>query len=169
MGLDMYLSKRTYVKNWSFQKDEEKFNITVKKGNEISDTIKPERISYITEEIMYWRKANQIHNWFVQNVQDGEDDCKEYYVPVETIVELYQVVCEVLESRNTEVAAEKLSPAAGFFFGSTEIDDWYWQDLENTKEILQPLIDAYNEADKLGDKSHTHPIYKYDFYYQSSW
>ena len=30
MGLDMYLSKRTYVKNWNFQKDDEKHKVTVK-------------------------------------------------------------------------------------------------------------------------------------------
>ena len=31
--------------------------------------------SRIIEQVGYWRKANQIHNWFVENVQDGEDDC----------------------------------------------------------------------------------------------
>ena len=46
MGLDMYLSKRTYVKNWSFQKDEEKFNIRVKKGNDTFEKIKPEYTSW---------------------------------------------------------------------------------------------------------------------------
>ena len=162
MGLDMYLTARKYI--WTSEDELQ---------TQIKEVVKPFRADWepkeITFRVGYWRKANQIHNWFVKNVQDNEDDCKEYCVYDDKLKELYQVVCEVLEARNTEVAAEKLSPAAGFFFGSTEINDWYWQDLENTKEILQPLIDAYNEADKLGDKSHTHPIYKYDFYYQSSW
>ena len=162
MGLDMYLTARKYI--WTSEDELQ---------TQIKEVVKPFMAEWepkeITFRVGYWRKANQIHDWFVKNVQDNEDDCKEYYVERGKLTELYQVVCEVLEARNTEVAAEKLSPAAGFFFGSTEIDDWYWQDLENTKEILQPLIDAYNEADKLGDKSHTHPIYKYDFYYQSSW
>ena len=26
-------------------------------------------------EVGYWRKANQIHNWFVENIQNGIDDC----------------------------------------------------------------------------------------------
>ena len=162
MGLDMYLTARQYI--WTGEDELQ---------TQIKEVVKPFMAEWEPKEVSfrvgYWRKANQIHDWFVKNVQDNEDDCKEYYVERGKLTELYQVVCEVLESRNTEVAAEKLSPAAGFFFGSTEIDEWYWQDLEDTKRMLQPLIDAYNEADKLGDKSHTHPIYKYDFYYQSSW
>lgn len=27
------------------------------------------------KEIAYWRKANAIHRWFVDNVQNGTDDC----------------------------------------------------------------------------------------------
>ncbi len=38
------------------------------------------KVTYIIEDCGYWRKANGIHAWFVQNVQEGEDDCKEYYV-----------------------------------------------------------------------------------------
>lgn len=29
----------------------------------------------ISDEVAYWRKANAIHQWFVDNVQDGIDDC----------------------------------------------------------------------------------------------
>ena len=32
MGLDMYLSKKTYVQNWDFHKPEEKHTISIKKG-----------------------------------------------------------------------------------------------------------------------------------------
>ena len=82
---------------------------------------------------------------------------------------MYEVVCEVLESGSIEVAQDKLPPQSGFFFGSTGIDEWYFQDLEDTKRMLQPLIDAYNEAKELGAESYKHPIYLYEFYYQSSW
>ncbi len=30
MGLDMYLSKKTYVKNWDFQKKSERHTVTIK-------------------------------------------------------------------------------------------------------------------------------------------
>ena len=39
-------------------------------------------------EIIYWRKANAIHKWFVENVQEGVDDCGEYEVTVEQLTEL---------------------------------------------------------------------------------
>ena len=34
-----------------------------------------------------------------------------------------------------------LPPATGFFFGSTEIDDWYWQDLNETVDKLNDALD----------------------------
>lgn len=53
----------------------------------------------IREEIGYWRKANQIHNWFVENVQDGEDDCCYHKECTKEILEkLYNTCKTVLES-----------------------------------------------------------------------
>ena len=34
----------------------------------------------IFEEVAYWLKANHIHNWFVQNLQDGVDECQYVFV-----------------------------------------------------------------------------------------
>ena len=71
MGLDMYLTKKSYIKNWDFMKPNEKHKVTIKKNNKIVKEIKPERISEVIEDVGYWRKANAIHKWFVDNVQDG--------------------------------------------------------------------------------------------------
>ncbi len=87
MGLDMYLTKKTYVKNWDHHKPEYRHEITIKQGGKIRDDIKPERICYIEEEVAQWRKANSIHKWFVDNVQNGKDDCRDYYVSHEQIAE----------------------------------------------------------------------------------
>jgi hypothetical protein len=78
MGLDMYLHKRTYVKNWSHMRPEELHQVTVKKNNKVVpvNQIDPANVAYIVQEAGYWRKANAIHRWFVDNVQDGNDDCK---------------------------------------------------------------------------------------------
>ena len=53
----------------------------------------------IIEQVGYWRKANHIHKWFVENVQDGIDDC-EYHneVTKETLEELRDVCKKVLNS-----------------------------------------------------------------------
>ena len=66
--------------------DDEKHDVSVE--GKSSKEIKPERITHIEEEIGYWRKANQIHNWFVNNVQNGNDNCGTYYVGVEQLEEL---------------------------------------------------------------------------------
>jgi hypothetical protein len=77
MGLDMYLTRKVYVKNWSFRKPEELHEITVKRGGQPRTDINPEKISYVIEDVAYWRKANAIHKWFVDNCQDGVDECQE--------------------------------------------------------------------------------------------
>ena len=100
----------------------------------------------------YWRKANAIHAWFVSNVQDGVDNCKEYYVEVEQLKQLLKLVEQVLTNHSE---AEALLPSqAGFFFGNTEYDESYFIDLEDTKKILEKVI-------KLEEN--------YDIYYSSSW
>ncbi len=143
MGLDMYLNKKTYL--W---KDEEKESI-----NGLPDGIKSSRISYIVEEVGYWRKANQVHKWFVDNVQSGEDNCEEYYVDEEKVKSLLNLVNFVIE--NPELAQEKLPRESGFFFGSESYDDWYFEQLQQTKKICEDIL-----SEELGMAS---------LYYHSSW
>jgi len=159
MGLDMYLSKKTYVKNWDFQKDGEKHKVTVKKGNKVRTDIKPERVSYITESVAYWRKSNHIHQWFVTNCQGGEDQCQESYVErgqLQKLVDICKQVKESLEKsgKNTELAEELLPTQSGFFFGGTEYDQWYVQGLDETINQIEPLLQEEGDG---------------EFYYQASW
>lgn len=151
MGLDMYLTKRTYVKNWSHMMDTEKHSVTVTRGGKPVEQIDPERISYIIQDVGYWRKANAIHQWFVENVQGGEDNCREHYANNEKLRELLDLVEQVLADRS--MAGELLPTQAGFFFGSTEYDDDYFVDLERTRDILTEAL-----KDEAGD-----------YQYQSSW
>ncbi len=151
MGLDMYLSKKTYVKQWDHQSSEEKYEVVVTKGGKPVDNIKSNKVAYIVEEAGYWRKANQIHRWFVENVQRGDDNCGEYYVDREKLRELLEL-CKKVKSDST--LAEALLPSAsGFFFGSTEYDEWYFNDIDNTITILEEAL----EDDRA------------DYYYSSSW
>ena len=63
------------------------------------DTEKKYGWGRIMEEVGYWRKANEIHNWFVENVQDGEDDCCYHNeVTKETLEELLDICQTVLNS-----------------------------------------------------------------------
>ena len=154
MGLDMYLSKKTSVKNWSFQPKEEKHSISVKLGGKARKDIKPKRISEITEEIMYWRKANAIHSWFVENCQDGVDECQEAYVSKEQLEELASICEEVVKTKNTSL----LETQGGFFFGGTEYDEYYFDECKNTAKVLRAVL---KEETPQGCYS--------SFTYQSSW
>lgn len=138
MGLDSYLYKKNYVRQGEWVKPEFRTEVEVKTGGEIDKNIKPERIRYIVEEVAYWRKANQIHNWFVQNVQNGVDECQNSYVSREKLEELLDV-CTKVAADNT--LAETLLPSAsGFFFGGTEYDEWYFKDVTNTIEYLTDIL-----------------------------
>ncbi len=156
MGLDMYLSKKTYVKQWE-HKGEDNFNVKVTQKGEPVENIKSERISYVVEEVGCWRKANQIHKWFVDNVQNGNDNCGEYCVSEEQLEELLMVCKQILT--NHELAEELLPSQSGFFFGKTEYDEWYFKQLEETVEIIETLFSERTEHGYLGG----------DVYYESSW
>lgn len=143
MGLDMYLLG--YKSLWNDDDTRKK----VKK--QLNSSYDPQRV---TLELMYWRKANAIHKWFVDNVQNGQDDCGDYYVSIDDLKRLLSVVNSVLN--DTSLADKLLPPQAGFFFGSTEIDEWYWKDLEKTRDSLNELLSSPD-------------ILELDVYYQSSW
>ena len=114
MGLDMYL----YGVKQEFEKHD--YNI----GGYKEST-----------EIGYWRKANAIHKWFVENCQGGEDNCATYTVVHEELKELKRVCEEVLQ--RPQEAEDLLPTQSGFFFGPTEYDEWYIQDLKDTIEIIE--------------------------------
>ena len=152
MGLDMYLYKKNYIWQGEWVNPEAKQEVIVKTGGEVDKKIKPERVKYVVEEVGYWRKANHIHNWFVQNVQNGTDDCGNYYVSREKLEELLDI-CRIV-SIDKEKAEQLLPTASGFFFGGTEYDEWYYQDIEDTIKILEDIL-----SDENGD----------DFEYHSSW
>jgi hypothetical protein len=149
MGLDMYLDKRTYVKYWEHNGDDN-YEVKVTKKGEPTN-IKPKKVKYIIEEAGYWRKANQIHRWFVENVQNGVDNCGDYYVDTSDLKTLLEL-CQKVKADNS-LAEELLPSASGFFFGGTEYDEWYFKDIDETIAILEEAL-----ADERGE-----------YYYSSSW
>jgi hypothetical protein len=150
MGLDMYLDKRTYVKQWDHIDETKQYKVEVTRGGEPTN-IDPKKVKYIIEEAGYWRKANAIHKWFVDNIQDGVDDCRDAYAErrdLQTLLDLCRIV--IIDKSKAE---QLLPSASGFFFGNTEYDEWYYNDIQNTIEILEKALE-----DEDGD-----------YYYSSSW
>lgn len=155
MGLDMYLSLARYsAPGWN----NELYERLAAHTQHLWPVDQPEGI-IITAKVAYWRKANAIHQWFVDNCQDGVDDCRTSYVSPEQLKELRDLCADLLKDRNPERAKDELPPQSGFFFGGTEIDDWYWNDLELTVSQLTKIL---NWADVQEDRD-------FDFEYRSSW
>lgn len=149
MGLDMFLTNRIYIgSEYPHRKIVCDINIT-EDGKPMR--INTDKILYITESAGYWRKANHIHQWFVTNIQDGEDNCGEYPVSIRELFLLKQLCLEVLE--NKSLAPILLPTKSGFFFGSIDYDEHYFKDCEDTIRIIE-------QVEKSADG---------ELYYNSSW
>lgn len=150
MGLDMYLTGKRYLSKYTGDEDK------IKTISALFPELESREVQIISCELIYWRKVNSIHNWFVENLQKGEDECREYYVSREKLKELLDVVEKVLETKSAEIAKELLPTKSGFFFGDVTYSDYYWDDLEYTKSNLKHIL----ENDKLE---------YWDIYYKASW
>ena len=140
MGLDMYLRAKKHFY------DEDPV------AKQIAEAVSVNReVSEVIFKAMYWRKANAIHAWFVENVQEGEDDCFPYELEKEKLVELIDLCKKAIETKDADI----LPPQEGFFFGSNTIDEDYWWGLQNTIDGLTKTLGDFSEG--------------FYFEYQSSW
>ena len=165
MGLDMYLHAKKYVEKIDWTKLDRDNDLGLDSKEVVNplwnDIVEVSGLSDVATDIYgvhvevtcaYWRKANQIHKWFVDNVQGGNDNCGEYYVSHEKLKELRETCRQAIFAKDPNL----LPPQAGFFFGSYDIDEWYWQDIKDTIKKLDRVF-ALPEMSKLS------------FYYTSSW
>jgi len=165
MGLDMYLAAKKHVEKIDWKKLDRDNDIGFDSPevvtdlfNDIVKTSGMEDVAHgiygveVSVTCAYWRKSNQIHAWFVENVQGGKDDCGEYYVSKDKLRELLTTCQQALFNKDPNL----LPPREGFFFGGTDIDEWYWEDIKDTIKQLKHVLE-------LSEKS------KLSFYYTSSW
>lgn len=90
-------------------------------------------------EVAYWRKANAIHGWFMQLTD--EDNCTPVHVSMNALVQLRDDVQKVLDEGSMEAVMEYLPPTPGFFFGDTEVNEYYWMELKDTLTKLNDIIE----------------------------
>lgn len=129
----------------------------------------------IYEQVAYWRKANAIHKWFVDNVQDGQDDCCYHReVTEKDLKELIGICEEILDNigyatgdivvgytisedgkwtpetrkglvvSNPDICERLLPSEDGFFFGSTDYDEYYAEDIDYTYRTLKRVLNNTN-------------------------
>ena len=168
MGLDMYLRAKKYVSGYSHsnQVSQEAYDSLLQAvGLDRSDVTDDAPSGSISLNVVYWRKANAIHNWFIENVAGGLDDCEPFEVSREELQALCFDIKEVLGVRDMQEAnpdealpgpEDILPTASGFFFGDTEYDDYYWHYLEKTLSRIGNLLTNEKFAD-------------FDFEYRASW
>ena len=171
MGLDMYLYENVYMSNWPHSKEADEAQYTDAQSVLALAGIKPDPQvgGYGVEvktPVVYWRKANAIHQWFVANCQNGNDNCGNYNVEDEQLTELVELCRKVLgaselvsdmvtngqtmvegEWQNNQepgkviidptLAKELLPSGSGFFFGGTDYDQWYYEDLVHTVAAIE--------------------------------
>lgn len=148
---------------------------------------------------IYWRKANAVHKWFVDNVQGGEDDCGTYEVSVDQLARLHDICKEIIDNsklvdgdivngytfedgeripimekgqyiEDTKLAEELLPTQEGFFFGGTAYDQYYWWDIQYTMQKLEKLLDCLEPGKRPWETVHKdEPDWCVKFEYHSSW
>ena len=194
MGLDMYLYAEQYVSGWDYQRERDKYGEATTKELKTFDTMLkllglehsslPTCNSLIVDvQVGYWRIANVIYNWFVDNVPGGVADGRRRYVARSKIQELADLCDKILEGIDfgepsvedagfpwalttypnltfsdeaRDLINDKLPPQDGPLFGGSGVDEWYALSIKETAEILHKILDNPK-------------LLTFDFYYRFSW
>jgi hypothetical protein len=161
MGLDHGLRRGADLKDWDHKNEE--YDVYRARREEI--------------ELITWRKENHFHRWFVKNVQKGIDDCEDYVVTLAQLRAFVDVVRRVRDGSklqpgivtegwtwtaqtgkvpnqrqgqvlaDSEFAESLLPTQAGFFFGGTDYDEWYYKSLDQALEALEPVLEKASDDD----------------------
>lgn len=158
MGLDMYLYAKQFVSaaSWGDEEDCKKVKTIahLMKGDKFLMNDKYDlQFAELKLQVAYWRKANAIHQYFVNKCADGKDECQDIYVTKDHLEDVLWRCKVILQDKNR--AQELLPTQSGFFFGSTDYDDWYYEDLERTIPMLEKILKNAPE--------------EWEFEYKASW
>lgn len=158
MGLDMYLYAKQFVSSASWGKEEDRKKVKsiarLMKGNQfLMNENHDLQFAEVKLQVGYWRKANAIHKYFIDKCAGGNDDCREMYVSKDHLQDIVWRCKTILMDKRR--AQELLPTQSGFFFGSTDYDEWYYEDLEHTIPMLEKILKNAPED--------------WDFEYLASW
>jgi hypothetical protein len=98
---------------------------------------------YVSEpkQFAYHRKFNALQGFMEEmfREQEGEGDfnCRDVIITK-----------EILDQLEARIKEDRLEPTSGFFFGNTDKDDWYRQDVEELMDTVIPEARKYLEEGK---------------------
>jgi len=150
MGLDMYLYKRLYTKNWDHTPEESRIQVTVVKNDKVLEDY--QNPTYVITNVAYWRKFNALHGHIVDTYADGEDNYQDIYLSYDDLCDILKLLKEVRDTKDFS----KLPPTAGFFFGSKDVDEYYWYCVGYTINTLEDIISKEDSEEV-------------DYIYNASW
>ena len=110
----------------------------------------------IRYQIGYFRKFNALHSYIVKTFADGIDECQDIILYKEDVEQIKKVLDEVLEANTEEKAKELLPTQSGFFFGGTDYDEYYFEDVKDAADLMQSFLDNFD-------------FEKYQLIYEASW
>lgn len=124
MGLDMYF----YKKNTKFEHP----NATQENpfaGNH--------RITTVLDEVGYFRKFNALHAHIVNQFAEGVDVCQEIPLSKEDVFTILETLTTI---RDDHSQVYLMPPTGGFFFGSTDVDEWYFRAINSAIEMFGKFL-----------------------------
>jgi hypothetical protein len=93
---------------------------------------------YYNESDVYFRKVNFVYRFFEHKLE--EECCFVTRAEMEDLVERCKKVLA-----DHSLAEELLPTRSGFFFGSTDYDDWYFEDVKSCKNQFSKILKKFNE------------------------
>ena len=110
MGLDIYLSKKTFI-GAKYKSQAITGSISLfKRGKKIP--VRLERLTYVIEDIFHGSKTHWLHNWLNTELPEYLGNAEDQEISEDLLDRLHQACIEVLEHRDKpdfrEVCKEKL-------------------------------------------------------------
>lgn len=145
MGLDQYI----YLGDEYEDFDEDYYEEI---GTPVYDPDKGELLYYnetdFVHEIAYFRKSNWLHGYLDRLCEERANrpigNCHYFVFSQRDLNNLLNTCREVVKSKSTKIAKELLPPCKGCFFGSYEIDEYYFDDIQDFIDIMQKFEEDNN-------------------------
>lgn len=163
MGLDMYFYKKHTFKQpvsmagervCMLPKDAEQEEVQrvrkeIEEKKSYEATAWKAKVKEAYYECGYFRKFNALHNFIVREYADGVDECQDIPLTRENINEILKT-CEQIQ-KSPEDCNELMPAGSGFFFGSTDYDEWYMGSIEECRKMCESWLEEMDLWEKIQD------------------